>query len=334
MRLGQERTLRLGAAARRTARRAALPLLAGSTMLLSGCVDNGASFMDPQGPVAAAQNIHFWQVTWISLIVVLPVLIGVPWIVWHYRYSNKKATYRPHWDFDHALEWAMWLIPAAIVVALSTLLWINTHKLDPYRPLVSEKAPLRVQVVGLDWKWLFIYPDYHVATVGQLVFPQDRPVSLQLTTDTVMQSFTVPALVGQIYAMPGMVTKLNMAADKVGEYDGMNTQYNGDGFHEQHFVAKAVSDADFKSWMSKVQSDGVAMNDMAYQKLSLSTTPSQVHATFGTPAMPKAATWFNNVAPGFFNGIVGRYMNGKPMPKDEQRGSVAYNARLNASKSE
>lgn len=332
MSLGQERAPWL----RPTARRLARPLVVGSALLLSGCVDNGYSFMSPHGPVAAAQHEHFWQVTWISLIVVLPVIIGVPWLAWHYRYSNKKATYRPHWDFDHALEWVMWLVPAAIVVALSTLLWINTHKLDPYRPIATDsgKAPLRVQVVGFDWKWLFIYPDYHVATVGQLVFPQDRSVSMTLTTDTVMQSFSIPALVGQIYAMPGMVTRLNMASDKLGNFEGMNTQYNGDGFDKQHFTAKAVSPEDFKAWMTKVQSDGVALNDMAYQKLGLSTTPEQVHATFGNNAMPKTATWFNNVAPGFFDNIVMRYMNGKPVPRAEQPGSVAYNARVGAAKTE
>ncbi|WP_102223216.1 cytochrome ubiquinol oxidase subunit II [Acidimangrovimonas sediminis] len=315
-------------------RRAAVPLALGAATLLSGCVHGDNGFMDPQGFVAAEQHEHFWQVTWITLIVVLPVIVGVPWLAWHYRYSNKKATYRPHWDFNHALEWVMWLVPVAIIVVLSTLLWIDTHKLDPYRPIASEKAPLRVQVVGLDWKWLFIYPDYHVATVGQLVFPQDRPVSMTLTSDTVMQSFTVPALVGQIYVMPGMVTKLNMNAFKTGKWDGMNTQYNGDGFHEQHFVAQAVSPDDFKAWVTKVQGDGVAMNQMGYSKLSQSSTPEQVHKTFASTAMPDGVTWFNNVAPGFFNQIVNRYMNGKPVTREQQPGSVAYNARMGTAKTE
>lgn len=332
MRLGQERTPWLPPTARRIVRRVGVPALLVAPMLLSGCVVHDFGFSNPQGPVAANQWDHFWQVTWISMIVVLPVIVGVPWLAWHYRYSNKKATYRPHWDFDHLLEWAMWLIPAVIVLALSTLLWIDTHKLDPYRAIASDKAPLRVQVVGLDWKWLFIYPDYHVATVGEMVFPQDRPVSMQLTSDTVMQSFTIPALVGQIYTMPAMVTKLNMAAYKVGSFDGMNTQYNGEGFHDQHFVAKAVSPDDFKAWMKKVQADGVALNPMAYKRLAISSTPKQVRATFGNNAMPDGVTWFNNVAPGFFMNIVDRYM--KPVPQHEQPGSVQYNARMGNAKTE
>jgi cytochrome o ubiquinol oxidase subunit II len=296
-------------------------------LLLSGCEDHGYSFMSPDGPVAIAQKDHFWQVILISMVVVLPVLIGVPLLVWRYRHSNDKAAYRPHWDFNHALEWTMWIVPAIIVVVLSALLWINTQKLDPYRPIASDKKPLEVEVVGFDWKWLFIYPEYHVATVGELVFPQGRPVSLKLTTDTVMQSFTVPALAGQIYAMPGMVTQLNLASDKQGSFEGMNTQYNGPGFDKQHFVARAVSDADFKHWLTKVQTDGTALNPMAYRKLATSTTPATVHQQFGNEAMPAKVTWFNDVAPDFFHKIVMRYMDGKPMPSAEQPGSVAYNAK-------
>ncbi len=312
----------------------AMLMALGAAVVMSGCAQGDNGFMDPQGFVAAEQHEHFWQVVWITMIVVLPVIIGVPWLAWHYRYANKRATYRPHWDFNHALEWVMWLVPVAIIVVLSTLLWIDTHKLDPYRWLPSEKTPLRVEVVGLDWKWLFIYPDYHIATVGELVFPQDRPVSMELTTDTVMQSFAVPALVGQIYAMPGMVTKLNMDAFRTGTWEGMNTQYNGDGFHEQHFVAKAVSPDDFSAWASKVQNKGVALNPAAYEVLSLSTTPAQVHATFANASTPKGVTWFNTVAPGFFHEIVMRYMDGTDVTGVEQPGSVEYNKRMGNEKAE
>lgn len=297
-------------------------------LLLAGCVTHGATFMAPAGPVAALQRYHFWQVTLITLIVVLPVLIGVPLLVWRYRYGNTKARYTPHWDFSHTLEWAMWLVPMLIIVVLGTLLWIDTHKLDPYKALASTKPPLKVQVVGLDWKWLFIYPQYHIATVGELAFPKDRPVQMDLTTDTVMQSFMISALAGQIYAMPGMVTKLNFAADHVGHFDGDNTQYNGVGFHGQHFTAVSMTKGDFDAWLKKVQNDGVALNTMAYAKLGQSTTPEQVRATFGTPAMPPHATFFNDVPSGFFKTIVGRYHTGKPVSPQDQPGSVAYNAKL------
>ena len=284
-------------------------------------------FLAPAGPVAMAQNVHFWQVTWISMIVVLPVLVGVPLLAWHYRYGNARARYMPNWDFSHALEWVMWLVPAAIVVVLGVLLWQGAHSLDPYRPIASDKAPLKVQVVGLDWKWLFIYPDYHIATVGEMAFPQDRPVQMELTTDTVMQSFLVPALAGQIYAMPGMVTKLNLAADRVGHFDGMNTQYSGDGFDDQHFTAVAMSKDDFDAWLKEVQAKGVALNPMAYARLATSSTPAEVRATFGNPAMPPSVTYFNDVPTDLFGGIVMRYHNGHPMTPADQPGTAAYNTK-------
>ena len=283
--------------------------------------------LTPAGPVANAMTTHFWQVVWISMIVVVPVLIGVPWIAWHYRYGNNKATYKPQWDFDHALEAAMWVVPAIIVAVLAVLLWDGTHKLDPYKPLASKEKPVQVEVVGLDWKWLFIYPEYHIATVGVLAFPQDRPVQMKLTTDTVMQSFLISALGGQIYAMPGMVTQLNLAADKVGHFDGYNTQYTGDGFHDQHFTAVSMSKGDFDTWLKEVQKDGVALNPMAYNKLAASSTPDQVHAVFGNRAMPAHVTYFNDVPSGLFTSIVKRYNSGKPVLAADQPGTTAYNAK-------
>lgn len=281
--------------------------------------------LSPAGPVALRQHDHFWQVVLISLIVVLPVIFGVPLLAWRYRHTNKAARYAPHWDFSEPLEWAMWLVPLAIVGVLGTLLWINTHELDPYKALASSKKPLQVQVVGLDWKWLFIYPQYHVATVGQMAFPQDRPVQMVLTTDTVMQSFTIPSLAGQIYAMPGMITKLNLAADRVGKFDGNNTQYSGEGFHDQHFAAISMKPADFDAWMAKVQQNGTALNPAAYARLARSSTPMEVRASFGNQQMPPKATYFNDVPSGLFRQIVQRYHSGKPLMADQQPGSVAYN---------
>jgi len=301
--------------------------IAPALVLAAAGAGKADGILTPAGPVANAMTTHFWQVTWISMIVVLPVLIGVPLIAWWYRYGNNKARYTPHWDFDHALEWAMWIVPAIIVFVLGILLWDGTHKLDPYKPIASDKAPLQVEVVGLDWKWLFIYPEYHVATVGVMAFPQDRPVQIKLTTDTVMQSFLIPELGGQIYAMPGMVTQLNLAADKVGHYEGFNTQYTGDGFHDQHFTAVSMSKDDFDTWMKGVQKDGVALNPMAYARLAASSTPDQVRAVFGNRAMPPHVTYFNDVPSGLFNTVVARYTNGKPVPAAEQPGTVAYNAK-------
>ncbi len=309
----------------RTARWASL---ATSVLLLSGCTDQRQSFLTPDGPVAALQYHYLWLITLTTLIVVAPVVIGVPVLAWRYRYGNTKARYAPHWDFSAALEWPMWLVPAAIVIVLSVFVWNYTHRLDPYRAIASSKPPLRVQVVGLDWKWLFIYPDYHIATVGEMAFPQGRPVSMTLTTDTVMQSFMIPALGGQIYAMPGMVTKLNLAADRTGDFEGMNTQYNGDGFHAQHFQAVAMTTQDFSRWVKDAQQDGVALDPANYKILGESSTPEQVRAHFGNPSMPKGVTFFNDAAPDFFTNIVMRYHGRNPVPPSQQPGGTVYDAKV------
>ena len=301
-------------------------LLAGLALLPAGCADREQSFLTPDGPVAALQLHHFLLVTLITLIVVIPVIVGVPLLAWHYRYGNTKARYAPNWDFSSALEYPMWLVPGAIVIVLGVYLWNDTHKLDPYRAIAANQPPLRVQVVGLDWKWLFIYPDYHIATVGELAFPLDRPLSIALTTDTVMQSFRIPALGGQIYAMPGMVTQLNLKADSTGPFDGMNTQYNGDGFHAQHFQAVAMKSQNFDAWIKTVQRKGVALNAANYRILGESSTPAQVYGQLGDAAMPKDVTFFNDAAPDFFAGIVQHYHTGaSPV---QQPGSATYTAKL------
>ena len=309
-------------------RRSLRLLLAGSVVLLTGCSDKSQSFLTPDGPVSALEHYHLWLITLITLIVVAPVVVGVPLLAWRYRYGNTRARYAPNWDFSTALEWPMWLVPLAIVAVLSVYLWIYTHELDPYRPIAARKPPLRVQVVGLDWKWLFIYPDYHIATVGEMAFPQDRPVSMELTTDTVMQSFMIPALGGQIYAMPGMVTRLNLEADRTGEFEGMNTQYNGDGFHAQHFQAVAIAPQDFDSWVKTVQHIGAALNPTSYGILARSSTPAEVHNQFGDMAMPKDITFFNDVASRLFAGIVMRYHGDRAVSPAEEPGTIAYNAKL------
>lgn len=157
--------------------------------------------------MAAAQRVHFFEIIVMLLIVVAPVLLVTPWFAWRYRYGGS-ARYTPKWSFSWPLEMAIWGIPFAIVIVLAVWLWDNAHALDPYRPLPSTEPPLRVEVVGYDWKWLFIYPDLGVASMGELAFPAGRPLSLELTSDTVVESLLIPALGSQISAMPGRVTRL------------------------------------------------------------------------------------------------------------------------------
>ena len=163
------------------------------------------------------------------------MILLTPVFAWHNRLANTRSAYRPQWSFSWPLEGLIWIPPTLIVVSLAVLVWRDTHALDPYRPLPSDLPPTEVQAVALDWKWLFIYPDKQIAAADELVFPADRPVHLKLTSGTVMQSLLFPQLAGQIFAMAGMTTQLNIAADRPGTYRGENTQFNGEGFQRQKF---------------------------------------------------------------------------------------------------
>ncbi|MDU9004584.1 cytochrome ubiquinol oxidase subunit II [Sedimentitalea todarodis] len=282
---------------------------------------NSSSFFDPQGPIAAAEKDHFIQTAAITMIAVLPVLLFVPLILWRYRYGNQKARYTPKWEFSALLDTAMWGVPFAIVAVLSVQLWQETVALDPYRPLKSDQPALEVQVIGLDWKWLFVYPEQEIATVGEMAFPADRPVKLTLTSDTVMQSFLISALAGQIYVMPGMETQLQVLADAPGEFEGENTQFNGDGFTQQKFRAVAQTDADFAAWSERVKSDGVPLDLDTYGNLAVRSTPTEVHKTLATSGMPADAVWFGTVLPDLFDRVLHRYHQGSALDPSGQPGS-------------
>ena len=241
--------LRLGTALRASAWLLATALLfalSAETASASGALEQ--SFLRPMGPVSAEQSDHLWRVVAITMAVILPVLIGVPLILWRYRYSAPRGDYAPKWEFSKKLEWVLWGVPVLVVAILAGWLWYSTEKLDPYDPL--GPAPLQVQAIGLDWKWLFIYPEQGIATVDELAIPVGRPVELTLTTDTVMQSLLIAPLTGQIYAMPGMTTKLNFAASSTGTAEGENTQFNGNGFGRQKFTVRALDPEGFERWLA------------------------------------------------------------------------------------
>ena len=293
---------------------------------LAGCSDVNDTFLDPKGPIAAAQKAHFISIGMYSMLAAGPVFILVPLILWRYRYKNKKARYTPNWEFSGLLDSVMWGIPVAIVFVLSIQLWDHTRALDPYKPIESSSPPLQVQVVGLDWKWLFIYPEHGIASVGELAFPADRPVSMVLTSDTVMQSFMISALAGQIYTMPGMQTRLHVKADNPGVFEGENTQFNGDGFPDQKFNAVAMSTADFDDWVENVNAQGIALDQATYKLLGNRSTTQEVHADLGTAAMPKGVTYFSHVTPGLYASVIARYHTGEAIPPTEQPGGAYYQA--------
>lgn len=293
-------------------------------LLLAGCSEVNDSFLHPKGPIAAAQKSHLISVTLYSMIAAGPVFILVPLLLWRFRYRNKKARYTPDWEFSGLLESVMWGIPIAIVLVLSTQLWHSTKALDPYKPIESALPPLQVQVVGLDWKWLFIYPQYGVASVGELAFPVDRPVALVLTSDTVMQSFMISALAGQIYTMPGMQTRLHIKADAPGIFEGENTQFNGRGFPDQKFNAIAMSTQDFDNWLAIVESQGIALSQPVYNVLGQRSSTQEVYTALGTGAMPQNVTYFSDVVPDLYASVLARYHTGEAISPSDQPGGAHY----------
>lgn len=266
------------------------------------------SFLDPQGPIAAAQRAHLIDVALLLLIVVLPVLVLTPIIVWRYR-LNGSARYTPRWSFYRPLEFLVWGVPIAVVIVLGFWLHQNTKQLDPYAPIASAAAaPLRVEVVGYDWKWLFIYPQFNIASIGEFAFPASRPLALVMTSDTVMQSFFISALGSQIYAMPGMVTKLHLLANAPGSFRGENTQYNGDGFYQQDFTAKAMTAADFRAWVKHAQATGIPLSGKAYKAVAQRSTLSQTRAALGAKAGEDSPLLFADVSSNLFDDVVQSFM--------------------------
>lgn len=307
--------------------RASVPILVAAVTILATAQMAGASdsFMDPQGPIAAVQKTHLLRATVLILIAVVPVLVLVPLIALRYRRrKNSAAAYRPDWDFSAGLEFMMWGVPVAIVAILSVYLWKATHRLDPYSAPFGDEPALQVQVVGLDWKWLFIYPDLGIASVGELGLPVKQQVAMTLTTDTVMQSFMIPALAGQIYAMPGMTTQLHLVADTPETMQGENTQYNGRGFTKQKFLTQAMQPEDFEAWVASVRANGRPLTEETYQTLAMRTDRDEVQAALGTPQMPLRALYFTLEDGDLFHSILHRYHSGESLPMDQQPGTSEF----------
>jgi len=248
-------------------------LMLAPLMLLSSC---NMVVMSPSGDIATQQRDLIVFSTVLMLLIIVPVIFLTFLFAWRYRASNKSATYLPDWHHSTKLELVVWSAPVAIILVLATVTWIATHRLDPYRPLDrldAERAlpadvkPMTVEVVAMDWKWLFIYPDLGIATVNELAAPVDVPVNFKITAQSVMNSFYIPALAGQIYAMPGMQTQLHGVINKTGIYDGFSANYSGAGFSNMRFKFHGLSKDDFEAWVARVKSNGTALNQDAYMKL-------------------------------------------------------------------
>lgn len=244
-----------------------------SAFLLSGC---NWVLLSPSGDIAKQQSDIMLISVWLMLIVIVPVIVLTLLFAWKYRATNTEATYRPEWHHSTILELIIWSVPLIIIIALGAITWVSTHSLDPYRPLdrISEGRdvpmdvkPLVVEAVAMDWKWLFIYPEQGIALVNELAAPVDRPIEFRITSTTMMNSLFIPALAGQIYAMPGMQTKLNAVINKEGNYDGFSGNYSGAGFSHMRFRFHGMNDADFAAWVEKNRQEGASLTREAYLKL-------------------------------------------------------------------
>lgn len=232
--------------------------------------------LDPHGIVASRQRRLIIEATLLMLIVVVPVYILTFWIAWRYREDNKNARYEPDWDGNRGLEILWWAIPALIITILGVITYRSSHQLDPFKPLASNIKPLNIEVVALQWKWLFIYPDQNIASVNFVQFPLNRPVTFYITSDAPMNSFWIPQLGGQIYAMSGMSTQLHLMADTTGSFHGLSANISGRGFAGMEFTAKASSAADFSDWVTTSKKTGDTLNSSTYEQLARPTTNNPV----------------------------------------------------------
>lgn len=271
-------------------------LLICCTFLLSGC---HYALLDPKGVIAATEKKLLIESILLMLIVVVPVIIMSIIIPWRYRETNTKALYKPNWAHSTIMEIIWWAIPCVIIGILSWMTWVYTHSLDPYRPLAADKDTEIVEAIAMDWKWLFIYPQYHVATVNYLEIPVNKAVRFYIASDAPMNSLEIPQIAGQIYAMTGMQTQLNVMATEVGSYTGLSTNFSGNGFSGMNFPVHVVSQSDYQAWIKQVA--------QSPQHLTL-----DVYNQLAKPSENNPAQFFSNAEPGLFTQSVVKYMG--PMP--------------------
>jgi len=251
--------------------------------------------LEPAGPIASKERGLIYFALGLSLIVVIPVfsLLGI--FAYRYRESNTKAKYSPKLDHNRVAETAWWLIPSVIILFLARVAWSSSHSLDPYQQIASTNRTVTIQVVALDWKWLFIYPSQGVASLSNFQIPTNTPIKFEITSDTVMNSFWIPQLGGQIYAMPGMSTELNLMASKNGIFNGSSANISGEGFSGMTFTAKASSYSDYSSWLSRLSASPKKLNLSTYNQLA---KPSQYNLV----------TSYSGVVPNLYNSIIYKYM--------------------------
>jgi cytochrome o ubiquinol oxidase subunit 2 len=254
---------------------------------LAGC----SGVLDPRGPVGFSEQLILFDALTIMLAIVVPVILAIIGFAWWFRASNTRAFYWPEWEFSGHLELIVWSVPALVITFLGGIAWFGSHAVDPFVPLNGKAKPVEIQVVSLDWKWLFIYPDDGVASVNVLAIPVGTPVHFRLTSSAIMNSFFVPQLGSQIYTMAGMTSQLNLQADEDGTYAGISAQFSGDGFSDMHFDVHALPAADYVKWIADAKGGGAALDKNAYAELV-------------KPSENVAPTTYRSVENGLFDAIV------------------------------
>ncbi|QPF93557.1 ubiquinol oxidase subunit II [Bradyrhizobium commune] len=257
-------------------------------MALGGCTEG---VLDPKGPIALAEQQILFNALGIMLAIVIPVILATLGFAFWFRASNERARYLPDFTYSGRLELLVWSAPAMTVLLVGGVAWIGAHDLDPGKPISSTVKPVNIQVVSLDWKWLFIYPEQGVASVNKLVVPVGTPISFELTSSSVMNSFFVPQLGSQIYTMSGMATRLHLQADHLGTYAGLSAMFSGDGFPDMRFTVDAVTDDGFAQWVRRAREVGSVLDKRAYADL---TSPTKAVAPFT----------YRDVAPDLFSSVV------------------------------
>ncbi|MCG7601812.1 ubiquinol oxidase subunit II [Halomonas sp. McH1-25] len=274
-----------------------LPLLI-LPLLLSGC---SMALMDPKGEVGSEIKSLIITAFWLMMIVVVPVIVMTFLFAWRYRNTNYKAKYTPNWAHSNVIESIVWFIPLVIIAFLAVITWQTSHSLSPSKPIETEEGveTVEIDVVALDWKWLFIYPDLGIASVNEVAFPVDTPVHFNITSGTVMNSFMIPRLGSQLYAMAGMDNDLNLIAEEEGVYPGRSTNYSGAGFSEMLFEAQVTSPEEFEAWVEKVR--------QAPESLSF----EQGYEELAAPTIGHPVEYYSNVSPELYENIVQSFKSGK-----------------------
>lgn len=262
--------------------------------------------LQPRGPIGEKERNLIFFALGLSLIVVIPVFVLLFTFAWKYREGNpKRVKYSPDLEGNRIAETIWWLIPTALICVLSVVAWNSSHTLDPFKPIASKTPQMTIQVVSLNWKWLFIYPDQHIATVNFVQFPKNTPIDFEITSDTVMNSFWIPQLGGQIYAMPGMITQLHLMASSDGNFNGSSANISGNGFAGMSFVAKASSEISFNQWVQSVKHTPNNLSLAAYNKLA-------------EPSENNKVSYYSSEQQNLYDTIVMKYMtpqtNSAPQP--------------------